>query len=423
MKKLFVVAFLLAGLALQADAVRADSVTTISTFAGDSAIALDASGNPVIAYRDAFTTRLKILHCNDPICAPGGDTVNSPDLQPGQWPSIRMDASGNPVISYYSTMFDRLKLLHCNDPNCASGGDTVTVPDPGTFLLEWQTSLALDASGNPVIAYAPPYEIRVLHCNDPFCTGNDETITSNDSSAAGPSMALDALGKPVVAYFKGSGGVFSTGSLRVMHCNDVNCAPGGDTVTAPEPGPGITPSLRLDASGMPVLAYYTGTTTRDLRIMHCNDVNCSGTNESITTPDATGDAGGEPALVLDGGLPVVTYRDETNGDLKLLRCNDVNCDPGGDTRTSLDTAADSGDKSSLIIDGAGNPAITFDAGTDLHLIRCDTPACASAVGGMTRLPGVAPSSSGGLSSPAFVPFAALALVALASIAFLRRRRA
>jgi hypothetical protein len=364
-----------------------NTVTTLSTFASDSSMVLDASGNPVVAYRDSLDTRLRVLHCDDPFCTGGGESLIMPEVQSGQWPSIILDASGNPVVSYYTTPFDRIKLLRCDDPNCV-GSESITTPEPQAFLLNHSTSLAIDADGNPVIAYAlwaPFYELRIMHCNDPNCEGGDESITVHDSFAAAPSLTLDAAGNPVVAYYRDATQIFSSGTLRVMHCNDPDCAGGDETTTSPEPATGVTPSLKLDAAGNPVIAYYTGISTRDLKVMHCNDANCAGSNESITTPDSAGDVGSQPSLALSGDNPIVSYRDVDNDDLKFLYCNDPNCAPGGDTVVPLDTALDSGENSSVIMDGSGLPAITYDAGTDLRLIRCGDADCAETVGGLSEL--------------------------------------
>lgn len=354
--------------------------TTAATFASDSSIALDAAGNPVIAYRDSLDTKLKVLHCDDPFCNPGGDVTATPDVQSGRYPSLVLDAAGNPVVSYYTTPFDRLKLLHCDDPNCA-GSEPVETPDPDAILVNASTSLALDTAGNPVIAYAPTGEIRVMHCNDPECAGGDESITSHGSVADRPALVLDAAGNPVVAYSDSTLG----GLLRVMHCNDPDCAGGDESVTGPDAAPGNTPAIALDIGGRPIIAYYGAAPARDLKLMHCNDANCAGSNETVTAPDSGGDVGVQPSIVLSSGNPTVAYRDETNGDLKLLRCDDPDCAGGGDSITAMDTSTNSGGNSSLTLDGSGFPAISFDAGPDVKIVRCGAANCAPAVGGLTQL--------------------------------------
>jgi len=358
----------------------ANVVTTAATFASDSSLVLDSAGNPVIAYRDSLDTKLKILHCDDPFCNPGGDVTTTPDVQSGRYPSLVLDAAGNPVVSYYTTPFDRLKLLRCDDPNCA-GSEPVETPDPDTFLVNASTSLVLDTAGNPVIAYAPAGEIRIMHCNDPECTGGDESITIHGAFADRPALVLDAAGNPVVAYSDSTLG----GIIRVMHCNDPNCAGGDESVTGPDASPGNTPAIALDAGGRPVIAYYGAAPARDLRVMHCNDANCAGANETITTPDSGGDVGLQPSIILSGGNPTVAYRDETNGTLKLLRCDDPDCAAGGDTITTLDPFANGGGNSALALDASGFPAISYDASPDLKLVRCGAANCAPAVGGLSEL--------------------------------------
>ena len=70
----------------------------------------------------------------------------------GLYPSLALDASGNPVISYFGGINGGLKLAHCNDPNCI-GSRTIIMVDSSGNNVGWHTSMALDASGQPVISY------------------------------------------------------------------------------------------------------------------------------------------------------------------------------------------------------------------------------------------------------------------------------
>jgi hypothetical protein len=314
----------------------------------------------------------------EPICVGEAISVLDP-YESGQHASLVLDAAGNPVIAYVRYVHPdySLLLMHCNDLACTGGDESVEVVSTADDFYD--TSLELDAAGNPVIAYRDPaIGLRLAHCNDPNCAGTDDSIETAD---AGPSLglhaslALDGAGYPVIASWD-----FPNKALKVVHCNDVNCA-GGDesveTVDGAVDEVGSYCSLALDALGYPVISYYNDTSD-DLILTHCNDPNCSGANESIKTVDADGNVGQWTSLVLDGsGNPVIAYYDGTTHDLKLAHCDDPDCSGDNESITFVDRLGQTGQFTSMTLDASGYPVIAYQQVTDrdLRLAICNDPDC------------------------------------------------
>ena len=362
--------------------VGAEDVMTTVDAASDvmsPAMVLDATGNPVIAYGDASSGDLKIVHCNDPGCV-GDETLVTADAAglTGVSPSLVLDAAGHPVVAYGSFSPYGIRLLRCNDPACAGGDEVPSVVFEGG--LSRLPSLVLDASGNPVISYHEDLsdEIRVVHCDDPRCAGgNDEGVVVDVTEGFDQvsRIALDGAGNPLVLY-RGDDSM----GLMLLHCNDARCEGGDDAPAVLDPGfVALAPDMTLDASGSPVIAWFWGVA---LRIVRCDDPGCA--SRTQTSVDEA--LGAEPSVVVDAaGRPVITYRDlPTTSEyeagqrtkLGLVRCGDATC-----TTVSLatldDNAGSLGGNSSLALDDGDNPIAAYfdDNGRDLMLIRCDDAFC------------------------------------------------
>ncbi|MBI3249878.1 MAG: hypothetical protein HYZ50_25565 [Deltaproteobacteria bacterium] len=67
-------------------------------------------------------------------------------------------------------------------------------------------------------------------------------------------------------------------------------------------GVGLYTSLVLDSNGFPVISYYGDAhiTAGDLRVVHCNDPNCTDNNESIQTVAVSGIVGEYSRHVVHG---------------------------------------------------------------------------------------------------------------------------
>ena len=316
-----------------------------------------------------------------------GNSLTMPDSANGEYFSMVLDASGNPVVAYMDAL--RLTIMHCNDPNCAGGDETINDPLPaGGLNTGFFPSIALDASGNPVVAYAenlqgtPLGQLRILHCDDPNCDGTGEIvspgfISGDTQNGFWASLVLDASGNPVVSFYSGK-----TDDLYLVHCGDANCLT-GNSVTSPDSvgAVGQYTSLALDASGNPVVSYYDYTNVA-LKVLHCDDPNCDGVGDNIETVNQTGSANRYTSLSLDSaGNPVISHG--RNG-LWVSHCGDPNCSVGNVT-TFVDSFGFAHlEGSSLKLDSSGRPVVAFILSetedveiTELRLAACGDASCSS----------------------------------------------
>ena len=338
-----------------------NSVVAVDMAAGvgpHTSLALDASGNPVISYFQTPTSptngNLRVAHCGNANCTAGNSiVVVDTAIVVGSYTSLALDGSGNPVISYYDSTNRNLKVAHCGNANCTAGNSVVAV-DTGVDVGKY-TSLALDASGNPVISYYDNanFDLKVAHCGNANCTAGNSVVAVDTFGVVGryTSLALDASGNPVISYWELGNHV-----LKVAHCGNADCTAGNSVVavdTAGNVGPHT--SLALDASGNPVISYWD-LTNDDLKVAHCGNANCTAGN-SVVAVDTAG--GVFTSLALDGsGNPVISYYDPGIGDLKVAHCGNANC-TAGNSVVAVDTGGDVGGYTSLALDASGNPVISY----------------------------------------------------------------
>ena len=183
-------------------------------------------------------------------------------------------------------------------------------------------------------------------------------------------------GNPVVSYYDAA-----AGNVKLATCV-AGCASATPTwvlATVDSEGDvGWYTSMQLDG-GRPVITYRDRT-NRDLKIATCT-AGCATATPAwvVATIDRTGDVGLFTSLQLDGGKPVVAYRDYTNGDLKLATCT-AGCATAAPTWVivTIATAGDVGRGASLQLN-AGKPVVAYYDVTNKRLkVASCTADCASA---------------------------------------------
>ncbi|MDX1995894.1 MAG: Calx-beta domain-containing protein, partial [bacterium] len=297
----------------------------------------------------------------------------------GRYTSIQLNGSGNPVIAYRAVTGGDLKLAVCANPTCSTAPTITTVN--GTNDTGWWASLKLNASGNPVISFynSTMGNLRTAVCSNPTCSASN-TIRDIDSTGdvgRYTSVEIASSGNPLISYYD-----FTNGDLKIAFCSTVTCDSGYTIRTLESDGDvGRHTSLALNSAGSPVISYYD-VTNGDLKILFCGDATCS-TGNVIRTLDSTGNVGTDTVLKLNGsGIPYISYHDVDNGNLKLVVCGDATCSTGNVIRT-IDAGgvgnADVGEYNALQLRGGEIPVIAYRDTTNsaLKVAVCADATCST----------------------------------------------
>ncbi len=306
------------------------------------------------------------------------DSVNNV----GQHRSIARSFDGLPIISYYDASTFNLKVMRCGNAACSGGNIIRTVDTTG---LGRYTAIAVPSNGLPVISYSTSTVVtetaasalKVAACNDLTCTGTvNLAVVDNLAVAVGrySSMAISQDGFPVISYYDGT-----NGNLKVAKCVNSTCF--GATITTLDGASGADvgryTSIAVPADGLPVISYHD-VTNIDLKVVKCSVTNCS-TFSTPVTVDGTGvgnNVGSRTSIAISAdGFPIIAYFDDSASALKVAKCINAGC-TGATVINSLTPAAQR--DLSIVVPADGRPVIAYAADTGaLSVIKCGTASCAS----------------------------------------------
>ncbi len=314
-----------------------------------TSLALNSAGYGCISYYDATNGDLRYVQWDGASwqgLGAGGRTVDATN-NVGQYTSLALDAAGAPHVSYYAVTGGNLKYAAWSGAAWAA----VTVDTGGSKDVGSYSSLALDADGRPHISYVEEHSTSQHYVDYASYSGSSWTdgtrVDPVHNYVAGyTSLALDAGGDPRVAYhIADSGDLVYTAYDGGWPASPTTVASAGDV--------GQYASLVLDASGYAHVSYYDAT-NGDLNYVYYDG---SGWRDLGGSPavDSTDDVGLYTSLALDAnGYLSISYYDQTNNDLKYA------CWDGAAWHTtSVDTAGDVGLFTSLALDADGVPHISY----------------------------------------------------------------
>lgn len=348
-----------------ADCTSGNTLTTVDSTAAltgyYTSIAIGADGLPVIFYYDWTNSKFKVAKCGNLACSSGNTiTILVPQPPFGFYNSIAIGADGLPIISSDTNASRVLNVSKCGNAACTSGNTLTTVDSTG--IVGYYNSIVIGTDGFPVISYLDSSNsgLKVAKCGDPACTsGNTFTIVDSTGSAgARTSIAIGADGLPVISYID-----WTNFDLKVAKCGDATCT-SGNTLTTIDSASHVDydTSIAIGTDGLPVISYLDTNPNYDIKVAKCGNATCTAGN-TLTTVDSAGTIGAYHSIAIGAdGLPVISYFDQTNGDLKVAK--EDNCGATPPPTVTLDavpSTINSGDSSTLTwtsIDAASCAAVS-----------------------------------------------------------------
>jgi hypothetical protein len=298
-------------------------------------LALDGEGAPQLSYLYDWPYGLRYARWTGNVWAIQ-DVASDLGWDNGST-SLALDRSGKPHIAYS----DETEIYHADWTGSAWTTQTIITQYPPTGSENLQVSLALDSADRPQIVSGS------FGCLKGYCvygverarwTGESWAIEEIGHGAGmlfGIAFALDGDDQPHVSYA-------ANGDLHYTHW--IGSAWITQTVDS---GNCSASSIALDSHGNPRISYYCGGSLRYAR--------WTGSAWITETVDNAGNVGQYNSLALDRfGNPRIAYYEATNGDLRYAEGSS-----GGWVTRTLDRYGDVGQYASLVLDRVGNPHIGY----------------------------------------------------------------
>jgi len=303
----------------------------------------------------------------------------------GDFTSMAMDAAGNPWISYTGDPTGTADLFVAHyvgsgGTGCATAAWTCSTVE-SAVIIQYETSLAIDAKGVPWVAYLDNTNAKVKVARYVGSGGTGCAVTSWTCvavhSAYQPSIGFDSAGTAWVSYNDPAGGL---GVARYVGSGGTGCNSSTEwvcTMVESTTNMGESSSLAFDPAGNPWVSFYdnVGFNLRVARYVGTGGTGCAITSWTCEAIDTANNVGiYQTSIAFDNqGAAWISYRDETNADLRVARyvgAGGTGCAVITWTCLSVDTAGDAGRSSTIAIDAAGNPWISHASSPfDLRITR------------------------------------------------------
>ena len=269
----------------------------------------------------------------------------------GEYTSIALDAAGQPHIAYYGR--NGKKLLYSVRPTGGPWSQEVA-ESPGD--VGKYASLAIDSAGNPQIAHYEEGGRDLLFARREVAgTWTQEIVSEKDDVGEYASLAFDANGTAQIAFYDKS-------NKDLMFATELAGGAWSTQTVYSDGGVGKFASLAFDPNGTAHIAFYDET-NKDLMIATRLAAGVWFPPQRVYG-EGDVDVGKFASLAFDAnGTAKIAFYDETNKDLMLATKPAL----GAWSVQTVDSLGDVGEFASLAIDASGTTHMSYFDATGLDL--------------------------------------------------------
>ncbi|MEX0761906.1 MAG: hypothetical protein WD208_00410 [Dehalococcoidia bacterium] len=311
----------------------------------DTAIVFGGTqASPFIVYREAAEKAVRVMRCTSSDCGSRISPAISVDEEGDPGHGLAVDLMDGPVIVYRVSATGSLVEARCAtflcadelgtrgfhpidesddvgyEPAIAVGGSVafLTYRDAGNGSLKAALLCRSECGdGDGEVVAAMSRRGRIIN----VLAGSEEgSDTGYDSAVAIPSAA-----SPFVAYRDAA-----NPSLLLIRCLTQACSQASAPVELASGDVGHDAAMVIDPETKAPVIAHRDNTSGDLVVVFCGDEECTENRAPPTVVDRGGDQNHSVghSIVMGRGIadmPVIAYRDDTAGVLKMALCGDAAC--------------------------------------------------------------------------------------------------
>ncbi len=364
----------------------------ISNTSADSelpALALDSSGNPVVAWLEEDLIYLR-RWSGSTWEELGGSASGTGIVGPGDFGNSLVNVGilwdGNPAVSWGDDETNSIYLAKWSGSSWEVLGDSDPGGVSGNLYVSVELTMAVDSTGMPVLGWLQDvndgWEMWVKRWNGSSWAGYGTSsggggISTTSVESHFPTLELDTSGLPTVAWHESLSGNPNLNNVYLRRWNGTaweelggSASNHGVSNNTDSFGWSFFPSVDIESNGNPVVAWNDwrsseGTVVDSIYLRRWNgsswvELGGSASSSGISGTSTTSQ---RPSLALNGNdHPVVAWKEDLSPDeIYLRRWNGASWEELGSSGsgTGLSTTSGSSSRPALALDAGGNPVVAW----------------------------------------------------------------